>query len=414
MKTGTGWSRRTRTKLDWTQVIMCLAPLLLQVPRAEAQLTNYWRLHSFGRTNLVGENPEGTLIQDRNGFIYGVASRGGVTGGGTVFRVGPDGSEYTTLHQFDNSPGSSDGYLPAAGLLATSDRALYGTTFGNATIFKLNKDGTEYRTLHYFTADEGFGPPSALVEGADGVLYGTTDHVVFKMDKDGSNFTLFFDSFVSTDPNAPYTLNGVIQASNGRLYGTSSFGGTNDLGTVFKLEKDGTAFSVLWRFTGTNGDGSAPMTGLVEAKDGVLFGTTHLGGTNHAGTIFRLNKDGSGHAVIHHFNPIFSDGYNPNVLRQGSDSMLYGSTQGGGAAGLGCVFRLNEDGTGYTVIKNLLSGPTDGSSPRAGLLEGADGRLYCTAYSGGKYNGSGYSTLRTFLFWPGDGTSPRTSAVGRQ
>src|ERR1019366_2362508 len=204
--------------------------------------------------NLAGANPEGTLIQCRDGFIYGVTSHGGIAEGGTVFRVAPDGSGYTTLHQFDNSSGSSDGYLPSAGLLAASDGALYGTTFGNPTIFKLNKDGTGYATLHYFTSDEGFGPPSALVEGTGGALYGTTEQIVFRMEKNGSNFVTLFQrtDFISD----PYALNGVIQGSDGQLYGTSSMGGTNELGTVFMLPKDGTELAVLWRFTGTNGDGS--------------------------------------------------------------------------------------------------------------------------------------------------------------
>src|ERR1019366_3554307 len=211
-----GVTRRTSTNLAWPRAILCLALLLLEVPRAEAQFTNYWQLHSFGSTNLLGENPEGTLIQCQDGFIYGVTSHGGITAGGTVFRVVPDGTGYTTLYQFDNSLGSNDGYLPTAGLLAGSDGALYGTTFGSPTIFKLNKDGTGYATLHYFTPDEGFGPPSALVEGTDGALYGTTEQIVFRADKNGSNFmTLFQTTDFTSDP---YALNGLIQGSDGDLY----------------------------------------------------------------------------------------------------------------------------------------------------------------------------------------------------
>jgi uncharacterized repeat protein (TIGR03803 family) len=403
---------------------LCLALLLLEVPRAEAQFTNYWQLHSFGSTNLLGENPEGTLIQCQDGFIYGVTSHGGITAGGTVFRVVPDGTGYTTLYQFDNSLGSSDGYLPAAGLLAGSDGALYGTTYaggtnGNGVVFRIRKDGTGYLILHHFGFFDAAGPPQGVIEGTDGALYGSTEQIVFKMDKNGGNFMTLFQTtnFISD----PYALNGLIQGSDGQLYGTSWMGGTNDLGTIFKLRTDGAGFSVLWRFTGTNGDGSEPMTALVEAKDGVLFGTTRSGGTNHYGTIFRLNKDGGGYAVVHNFNSVPNDGSWPNVLKQGSDLMLYGTTEHGGTAGLGAVIRLNEDGTSYAVIKSLPSSPADGSYPRAGLLEGADGWLYCTAYSGGRYSrgtlfrlhkdGGGYATLRTFLFWPSDGTTPRTALM---
>jgi uncharacterized repeat protein (TIGR03803 family) len=121
----TGRALRANANLAWLCVNLCVALLLLGVLRAQAQFTNYWRLHSFGTTNLAGANPEGTLIQCRDGFIYGVTSHGGIAEGGTVFRVAPDGSGYTTLHQFDNSSGSSDGYLPSAGLLAASDAALF-------------------------------------------------------------------------------------------------------------------------------------------------------------------------------------------------------------------------------------------------------------------------------------------------
>ena len=258
-----------------------------------------------------------------------------------------------------------------------------------------------------------------MVEGTDGALYGTTEQIVFRVEKNGSNFVTLFQrtDFISD----PYALNGVIQGSDGQLYGTSSMGGTNELGTVFKLPKDGTGLAVLWRFTGTNGDGSNPMTALVEAKDGVLFGTTQSGGTNHYGIVFHLNKDGGGYAVVRSFNPVAGDGSSPNVLRQGSDLMLYGTTQSGGTAGFGTVFRLKEDGSGYAVVKSLPSSPADGSYPRAGLLEAADGMFYCTAYLGGKHNvgtmfrlnkdGSGYATLRSFLSWLGDGTTPRTALV---
>src|SRR5262245_64092779 len=95
---------------------------------------------------------------------------------------------------------------------------------------------------------------------------------------------------------------GLIEGSDGKLYGTLG-GGTNDAGTVFKLNKDGSGYTILRWFTGTGGDGASP-SGLVEGQDGVLYGTTLGGGTNDAGTVFKLNRDGSGYSVLRRFTGI--------------------------------------------------------------------------------------------------------------
>ena len=148
----------------------------------------------------------------------------------------------------------------------------------------------------------------ALIEGSDGALYGTTQDggaygfagIVYKISKDGTGFTKLTDFY---DGNTPY--DGVIEASDGSLYGTTYFGGANGGGVVFKLNTDGTGYVEIHSF-GSGGTGYYPRAGLIEGSDGALYGTTYLGGTYGDGIVFRLNRDGTGFRVLHDFD-LFGD-----------------------------------------------------------------------------------------------------------
>jgi uncharacterized repeat protein (TIGR03803 family) len=156
---------------------------------------------------------------------------------------------------------------------------------------------------------------------------------------------------------------------------------------VFKLNKDGNGYSVLHHFTGymDGEDGSNPQ-GVVEGSDGALYGTTQSGGPpgdifhpTGSGTVFKLNKNGSGYTVLHRFPGMAGDGAEPWAgLVEGRDGALYGTTLGGGTNNLGTVFKLKKDGSGYAVLHNFLNIEVDGNRPMAGLLAGSDGALYGT------------------------------------
>src|SRR5205085_936033 len=135
---------------------------------------------------------------------------------------------------------------------------------------------------------------------------------------------------------------------DGALYGTTQSGGSNGLGTVFKLNKDGSGYMVLHGFPSNDADGWYPVGALVQEDDGALYGTTERGGTEDAGTLFKLNTDGSGYSIIYDFGSTADDGLHPQGLATGSDGALYGTTYSGGSSNLGTVFRLNKDGTGYS------------------------------------------------------------------
>ena len=196
----------------------------------------------------------------------------------------------------------------------------------------------------------------------------------------------------------------LVSGPDGALYGTTCEGGSSGAGTIFRVHNDGTGFQVLRDFQTNNVDGQKPYAALILAQNGMLYGTTYAGGTNNLGTVFRLGIDGANYLILHNFTTNAADGRNPYAaLVQGTDGVLYGTTYAGGNGIYlsGTVFRLNSDGTGYTILRNFTGGPTDGANPRDGVVQGSGGALYGTTYAGGSANqgtlfrlnadGTGYS-----------------------
>ena len=295
------------------------------------------------------------------------------------------------------------------------------------------------------------GTPSALIEGRDGRLYGALEAggtkwegVVFALNKDGSGHAAlhsFTGASVGGDGSGPQ---GLIEGSDGVLYGTTGMGGTPGCvldemglstmgnGTVFKVNEDGTGYAVLRRFTGKDADASQPWPGVVEGRDGALYGTTLEDGREHQGvygaghgTIFKLKKDGSDYRVLHMFGTNQTDGHRPFAsLLAGSDGALYGTTDGGGS-GIGrngIVFKMNQDGSNYRVLHSFPTVPTDGRMPRSALVEGADGALYGTTQNGGpgdngtifrlNKDGSDYKVLHSFIGSFGQKADPQGPMSG--
>src|SRR5437588_932142 len=125
-------------------------------------------------------------------------------------------------------------------------------------------------------------------------------------------------------------------------------GGKTNAGTIFKLDKDGTGYEILHSFIWV--DGRVPLAGLIEGRDGALYGTASEGGRMW-GTIFKLNKDGSGFSVVYAFAGPLLDGRGPQgPVTEGSDGALYGTVSGGGKSGAGIVFKVSEDGSSYEIL----------------------------------------------------------------
>ncbi len=241
-------------------------------------------------------------------------------------------------------------------------------------VFTVNKDGRGYSVLHSFTnaLGDGANPNAALIEGSDGALYGTTLRggigslgTVFRIGKDGSGYSVLHGFTNNPDGTVPSTP--LLEGSDGVLYGTSGQGGSNDAGIVFKLHKDGNGYVILHSFNYST-DGGYPGSGLLEGSDGTLYGTTSAGGSGFGGTLFKINKNGSDFLVLQSFGSL-----GVVELLKGRDGTLYGTLYGNGGATVK-VFKINQDGSGFTVLSTGALGP---------IVETRDGSLYGSTFFGG-------------------------------
>src|SRR5260370_29445562 len=177
---------------------------------------------------------------------------------------------------------------------------------------------------------------------------------VFKLNKDAAADMVLHSFSPFADGQRP--LAGVVEGSDGVLYGTTYYGGSNNGGTVFKLNKDASGYRVLLQF-GAAGDGQLPWAGVVEGSDGALYGATQYGGSDDLGTLFQLIKDGSGYRILHSFSNSTGDGQRPQAgLTKSLDGAFYGTTSSGGDLGLGAVFRLLPPETPDMIGVNVADG----------------------------------------------------------
>ena len=265
-------------------------------------------LHSFAGSD--GAIPFGEMVQGSDGSLYGTTSAGGSHTDGTVFKITTAGV-LTTLYNFCSRTQCADGYDPTSGLVEGNDGNFYGTTiYGGVgtkgTVFRITPTGI-LTTLYRFcaqqqsTCPDGSNPENALALGRDGSFYGTTAAggsagvgTVFKITASGTLTTLH--GFCSESNCSDGTLpSGLIQATDGNFYGVTAGGGGScgvsiGCGTIFQITPAG-SLTTLYNFSGT--DGYGPEGGLVQATDGILYGTTTGGGTGGLndlnGTIFSLS-----------------------------------------------------------------------------------------------------------------------------
>ena len=384
------------------------APTLAQTPSAALfDLADFGSPGDAASSFPVGTSPAG-LVAGPNGTFYGFTQSGGASGDGTVFKVLPYGTGVTPLYAF----GSGDG-MPSSLTLSTGG-TLYGTSANggpnlNGLLFTLADDGTKYQALYAFSATnsssenpDGASPVGSLLEGKGGALCGETqyggsnaDGVVYTLHPDGSGFTVLHafgtnqSNGSSTDGTIP--VGGLTRGPGGTLYGVTGYGGAANTGTVFMLNPDGTGYAVLHEFSAEDGfsvnsGGAIPSAALTLGADGLLYGVSGYGGSGGSGVVFRLHPDGSGFTVLHEFHGS-DDGASPvTALVPDKAGNLYGTTSTGGG-GQGTVFRLEADGAGhvssaFVSLYSLQAG--DGTG--AALVEGSSGLVYGTSTDGGTYS----------------------------
>ena len=379
----------------------------------------------FSFDGIDGGNPLG-LIQASNGNFYGITSGGGANGEGTIFQITSTG-RLTTLYSFCSQSNCTDGSNPV-GLIQATDGNFYGTTQegGNGsscthgpcgTVFKVTAAGI-LTTLYSFCSQpgctDGAGPAAGLIQATDGNFYGTTAEggtygtgsvnsgTVFEITPGGTLTTLF--SFDGTDGG--WVTAGLIQGTDGNLYGTTNVGGAGSVeygaGTVFKITPGG-ALTTLYSFCLETGcpDGSNPG-GLIKATEGNFYGTTGFGTSNGAGTVFKITAEGA-LTTLHNFCslPNCADGAGPDNLSQGQDGNFYGTTNVGPVTPHGTIFELTPAGTLTTLYKFcLLRNCGDGAFPSA-LVQATDGNFYGITARGGASSSESFQGNGTvFTFGP--------------
>ena len=377
----------------------------------------YSILHEFIGAPNDGANPYYTTLLQSNGVLYGMTRSGGnYTFGayGTIFRINDNGTDYKVLYNFT----TLEGIYPYGSLLL-SGNTLYGmTTDGgrayngnNGVIFKIYINGSGYSLLHVFNLTDGANPESTLIL-SDNTLYGTTESggsanegVIFKVNINGTGYTTIHN-FIGSNPL--FTGNsrdgvapiGSLMLSGNTLYGMTELGGNYDDGTIYSINLNGTGYTILHNFNGTNPyyvgvktDGAEPY-GSLTLSSGILYGMTKFGGNARAGTVFSIGTNGTDYTILHSFNGSNADYSANSNLDDGaipygsltlSSGILYGMTKYGGSDGGGTIFSISTGGTGFTILHNLTGVSPDGEYP-LGSLALYNNTLYGTTNTGGNYS----------------------------
>ena len=376
-------------------------------------------LHEFAGGAADGAGPQGSLVISGS-TLYGMTEKGGHGDMGTIFKVQADGSGFILLHEF--SGGAADGAEPR-GSLSQSGRVLFGMTrlggeMNRGTIFKIQNNGAGFTLLHEFTggAADGAGPQgSLLISGS--TLYGMTEKgghrdmgTIFKVQAEGTGFTLLHEfSGGSADGRSPL---GSLLISGSTLYGMTEKGGYSDDGTIFKIQTDGTDFTLLHEFAAGIAGGFAPCGDLL------ISGSTLYGITRRFGSIFRMQADGTGFTLLHEFVGGVFNGENSSGSLVLSGAILYGMTAWGGDSDRGTIFRMQTDGTGFSILHEFAGGAADGSYPYGSLVISGSTLLGMTSKGGSHDHGLVFSlaippTSVDFIgSWGGQGVCYRNSETG--
>jgi uncharacterized repeat protein (TIGR03803 family) len=424
-------------RLPWLVLCMAGFPAIAQDPLG-GHVTTYYTFNSpYDGCCPTWSN---LLAQGRDGNLYSTMPTGvSSAGSGTWFKYSPGG--LPIIHPLQGGPNT-----PNSGLTLGVDGNLYGATLhgglGNGAyglLFKIS--GGALVPVYDFTGGtNGTYPSAAPIQGPDGYLYGTTYDgstagTVYKVNP--SSGTLVWTHPLPSGTKAP-----LIIADDGNFYGTYPYGGmtingvapSNDSGGgVFRVTPDGVVtgvYNINPLNTKTNdgyGDGGQPWGPVMQASDGELYGAVSGGGQYNGGTVYKVNLDGSGFTVMHNFQT--ADGTSPQGgLVQGVLGYFYGMCSDGGVAqgvevAKGTLFALSPGGTNFLRLFTFYrasgaSGIGPGSLPLSTPTLHTNGIIYGLTSTGGS-SLSGSSTYGAYddggeLFSYTNGDFEFISIVGRR
>lgn len=360
--------------------VRVFAAMVLAIGVGDARAQTFSVLYDFGATgDPLSPSYEGIIAQGRDANLYSTSPNANSSANGTVFAITPSGT-LTVPYYF------TEGNVPKSGLTLGTDGYFYGTTVqannDSGEVFKVTPSGSLI-VLHTFTnGDDGGAPVAPPIEGADGNLYGTTTTggangwgTVYKLTPSGTFTTIysFVDYAHGVDPWAP-----LVQGTDGNFYEATYEGGSSSGGVFFRITPSG-KFTLLYNFSGIVG----PVGPLVQGSDGNFYGTTSQGGANGLGAIFKLTPGGK-LTVLHNFRGQDGSGAYAG-LTLANDGNFYGATYEGGnstncQSGCGAIFRISPKGK-FTVLYNFDM--TTGMYPFVTLIQHTNGILYGDTARGG-------------------------------
>ncbi|CAN5397420.1 hypothetical protein BH20BAC1_BH20BAC1_01670 [soil metagenome] len=336
------------------------------------------------------DRPSGRLVQASDGKLYGMTSEGGSNGFGVIFSLDPATLNYAVLKAFEkysNINNGESGSYPSGSVVQGSDGKLYGLTYAGGSkqygvIYSLDPSTSTYTKLKDFNNTDGAYPVGPLLQASDGKLYGMTSSggsasagVIFSFEQSTSTYTRLIDFDIN---NGRSPRGSLVQANDGKLYGMTSHGGSTNFGVIFSFDPLTFTYSKLYDFNGFSEGGSSD--GMVQASDGKLYGMV-AGGENETGLLFSFDPSSSSYTRLKTFNSM--DGFAPaGRLVSASNGLLYGTTMEGGSSDAGVIFSFDPVSSTYTRLKDFDG--TNGAFPYGSLMQASDGKLYGMTNRGGR------------------------------
>jgi uncharacterized repeat protein (TIGR03803 family) len=258
-----------------------------------------------------------------------------------------------------------------------------GGEFEQGNIYKTDGNGENFNPIHHFQLNTGVKPQGSMILASNGNLFGMTlgggtynNGVLFELNPDTNGYMVRVNFDGEISGSAPFGT--LMQASDGLIYGTTTYGSIDDGGVIFAYNPETTEFEVLWELDDITGKN--PRGYMIQASDGKLYGMAELGGMNGCGTIFSYDMVNDTCEDVFDFDTI--NGMRPyGSLTEASDGKLYGMVTFGGVYEDGVIFKFDPETKDYTKIMDF--GHPDGRFPYGSLLEVQEGVFYGLTFRGG-------------------------------
>jgi uncharacterized repeat protein (TIGR03803 family) len=327
--------------------------------------------------------------------LWGTTTHGGANGDGTIFKADASGNNLQPVYSFIDSLGA----VPIGKLLYTTNGDFYGVTAmggfdDSCVIHKYNPSTGVYTKIYDLFLDKqfGYGAQSGMIQASNGMLYGLCSSggannygVIYKIDPANDIYTDIYDFSHALGGNP---MGSLVQATNGLLYGFTYNGGSNDKGVIFSFDPVSNSYTKVQNFYGPNGRNPSQGS-LIQATNGILYGMTYIGGAFGKGVIYSYDITADICTKIYDFDGP-NGAYPYGGLIQASNGLLYGMTSEGGVNNFGVMFSYDINSNAETVLLDFNG--SNGKSPTRGLTQGSTGKLFgATSYGGSQANGVAFS-----------------------